>query len=393
MNRLAYQGVSYFPEHLPSQVKELFLSVAILNFAASAVALFEPIYLYSLGWTIEEILVFFLGVYVIYFFVMPFGAKIARHKGYEHAIFYASFFLIGYFICLAFIGRGIVVVILAMLFLALQKMLYWPGYHADFARYGRSDERGREISNLIIINSIGAVAAPLIGGALITLGGYPSLFIFSSALILVSNFPLLSTKEVFIPKEFHYWDAYKRLVRMDYRRHFYTFLAFGEEVVLLIIWPIAMYLALTHAFTLGLVASAATFGSALIVLFAGKSSDQHYRKGVLRTGTAFYSLAGFLRVLAHGVSGFFLIDMMLRTAKNILAVPLLSMTYERAAHTSVMKSVVHFEMSIVVGKILSMLVCLALLYIFKGNFIPLFIFGGLLSWLYALGYEGYRPLQ
>src|SRR3989338_6231856 len=101
------------------QVSELFASNLIITLATAMVAIFEPIYLYVQGFSLERILYFFLAVYGAYFFLMPLGAKFARRFGYEKAMYLASPFLIGYYAFLYLIPTGGQFVWLAVVSLAL----------------------------------------------------------------------------------------------------------------------------------------------------------------------------------------------------------------------------------------------------------------------------------
>src|SRR3990167_1375608 len=91
---------TFFATRLSYQVRELYLSVSIVDFAVAMVAIFEPIYLYQIGFSIERILYFYLAVYAGYFIFIPLGAKFARRFGYERAILLGSPFLAAYYLAL-----------------------------------------------------------------------------------------------------------------------------------------------------------------------------------------------------------------------------------------------------------------------------------------------------
>src|SRR3989338_7529570 len=171
---------SFFATGISYQIRELYLSVIIINLAGAMVAIFEPIYLYSLGFSLEKILYFFLAVYVGYLLTIPLGAKFARRFGYEKAIFLGTPFWAGYFIFLFLIPHSSYFMWAAIASLILQKTFYWPGYHADFARFGRGHERGREVSNMMIIASLVSIIGPFLGWVIISYWGFKALFIIVS---------------------------------------------------------------------------------------------------------------------------------------------------------------------------------------------------------------------
>ena len=96
LSRLAH----YFPRHASVQLRELYLTFGIFDLAVSAVSLFEPIYLYKLGYSIPHILFFYLAIYLLYFAILPLGATFSLRYGYAKGIFSSSFFSISYYLAL-----------------------------------------------------------------------------------------------------------------------------------------------------------------------------------------------------------------------------------------------------------------------------------------------------
>ncbi|MBU1148943.1 hypothetical protein KKI23_02515 [Patescibacteria group bacterium] len=379
-----YNVSGYFANHLSQQVKELYASVAIMDFAKSAVMIFEPIYLYTIGFSLQKILIFFLAIYVIYYFCLPLGAKFARRFGYEHSILWSTPFLILYYLCLYGIGTNPYLIYPAIIFLVIQKSLYWPGYHCDFARFSLSGQRGKQISNLVVLDSIVYVVGPLLGGLLIKFTGFSTLFIVASVLILISNIPLMLTKEVFVTKPFCYQDAHKRVWKKKHRRKFWAYFGFGEELVVLVIWPIFIYTVISDFFSIGAIVAGATFFTSIIILWVGKVTDKKDKRIILKIGTIIYSLGWFSRLFAATGLHVFFIDTISRVSKNIIYVPITALTYARACKGSVMCEIVFFEMALVIGKIAAILIILLLLQFVGSGFQAAFVVAGIMTLFYAI---------
>lgn len=343
----------FFPKDIPRPLKELYLTTAILNLAVSAGLIFEPIYLYSLGFSLSQIMLFYFGVYFLYFFLMPIGGKVVKHKGFEHGIMYGSVFLILYFIFLMSIPQHGGFFYLAIIALACQKALFWPGFHADFAYFSKTGQRGREISVIAILDSIAFIVGPLLGGLIIGLFGFQMLFISMCALIVLSNIPILTTREVFTPSDMSYWGSYKRLVAPENRRHFWGYFGFGEELIVLTVWPIFMYMTIQNFFGTGFAVTLSTLVTALAVLYVGKFSDIHDRKKVLKIGVIMTIIAWLIRLVIRGGIGVFFTDFLSRLSKHIFGVPLISGLYESATKHSIVRSVIFFEMSLTIGKLVA----------------------------------------
>lgn len=382
--KLSCLAPGYLANHVKRQIKELYASAAIMDFAIAMVVIFEPIYLYTRGYSLQKILLFYLAIYSLYFIFIPLGAKFSRRFGYERGILASTPFLVLYYLSLFAIPSNAIYFYGAILFLALSKTFYWPGYHADFARFCSAGERGREVSEMQAISTIVYIVGPAIGGAIIAVGGFKTLFIIVSILILASNLPLLSTKEVFTPIPFSYWKAYARLFRKENLRRLCGYLGFGEELVVLTIWPIFIYVVIKNYFSIGVIIATTTLVTSIVIIYIGHLTDFKDKFKLLKLGSILTSTSAFLRITVSSGLGVFFVDTFSRVAKNFTSVPLTAITYERAQKTSVMKTVVFYEMALILGKILACLVVYLLLFLLPSSFTAAFVVAGLMSLFYAL---------
>ena len=70
-------------------------------------------------------------------------------------------------------------------------------------------------------------------------------------------------------------------------------------------------------------------------------------------------------------------------ARNLLGIPLASMVYSRAKSDSMMETIIAYEMSLSIGKMLAALLGIALLFFLPGNFNALFALAAGMTLLYA----------
>jgi MFS family permease len=378
---------SFLPHHMKRQVRELFASSIVLNLALALVMIFEPIYLYQIGYSLQQIMLFYLIVYVGYFILMPLGGKFARSKGYELGIFLGSIFYALFYLALFFIADYSFLFFVAPVIFAIQKIFYWPAYYADFARFSDDQEEGREISSFNIAVSLMYIIGTAAAGFIISVWGYGALFFVASLLFLASNIPTLITKEKFKPSSFSYWQAFKTLFSKENRKSLFAYIGFGEELIVMVVWPIFISIIITDLFDLGLLISLATLVTMVITLYIGKLVDSKNKRSILSLGSAFYSIAFFIRIFIINPLGIFFVDAMSRLAKNVIVVPLTAITYERAKSRKVMQTIVFFEMSLVLGKLLAIIAIYAALFFVTDEIIAFkltFILAGGMSLLYML---------
>ena len=191
-------------------------------------------------------------------------------------------------------------VLLAILALAIQKSVFWPSYHADFAFFSQSGERGREIGNIIALDSLLTIlgaGGQRPGGCAV---GFPGLFALLCIVVILSNVPFFFAKEQFTPSDLSYTAAYRALLAKENRRYFFGYLGFGEELIVMTVWPIFVYLTFNNVFSTGFVAAVSTLITSLVLLYVGRASDLRDRKGILRIGSVFTILAWLMRIVARG---------------------------------------------------------------------------------------------
>lgn len=382
---------SLFAKRLTRQVRELWASTLILDLAVSMVTIFEPVFLYvlfspyfSLSTTLMLIALFYLAIYIPYLFAVPLGAKFAKRFGYENSIAVASIFFILIYFSLFAARLWMPFIILAVVAYVAQKTFYWPAFHSNFARFSSLGEQGREISNLWALESGIYILGPLVGGVIINFFGFKALFTIVSILMLLSNIPMLLTKEIFEPKKFVYWSAFGNLFDRSNRRHFLAQLGYGEEWIAMVIWPVFIYLAVQGFLGLGFIAAASTFIATLVLLLVGRWADRSDKVRVLRFGTVFYFFSWLFKILARSAFAVTLVDVYSRVSKSTIALPITAMIYQRAQNGSVMGTICFFEMSLVIGKIIAIAICLLALLLFTPGWNSMFVVGGLFTLFYLL---------
>ncbi|OGY89783.1 MAG: hypothetical protein A3B30_01110 [Candidatus Komeilibacteria bacterium RIFCSPLOWO2_01_FULL_52_15] len=385
MKKVIALAVSFLPTHMRPEIRELYLSTLIANFGVAMVLLFEPIFLYTRGYSIQQIALFFIIVYVLYIVLMPIGGHVAKEFGYEHSIFISTFIFIAYYFALYNITNSPILFLVTPALYALQKAFYWPAYHADFARYANRLEDAREVGGLESMVLIVNVLAPFVAGSIVQFFGFGALFICVSIILVLSNLPLMVTRETFVPKSFPYGTAFRNLFSPERRLEFITYLGYGEELIALTIWPIFMSIVVGNFFNLGGIIAISAFITALFALYVGRRSDLRNKRLTLRVGSFIYSMTWLQRALVHSPLGVLASDTLGRLGKELISVPLVSLTYEEAQRSSIMQTVIFFEMSLSVGKLIALALVYTLAAVLAGTaaFTVFFVFAGLMALLYG----------
>lgn len=372
----------YFSKRLSHSFLSFMSSVGLMNFALSAVMIFEPVYLFTLGYSLSQVMLYYLAVYVIYFLIAPLAIRILSSLGVEHSIFYSQFFLIGYFLVLYGIQNTHFLIFVAPMLLALQKLFYWPAFHVDFINFSDKGQRGREMSSIMVMSSIVAILGPLVGGLLVTQFGFPVLFIVISGLLLLSVFPLFAIKEIHTTEHESYSNVINHLKDSDHRRSLLSFLGFGEELLVLVAWPIFIYIIITDFTAMGALIAVSTLLSTFILLLIGRRTDTHSGKKLAKWGVFGYVLSWIVRAAAKSGGLVIILDSVSQLTKNMLFVPLTTSMYEQASKKNPASYAIFFEQALSLGKIMAAIGAIILISIFSEPWYPIFILAALFSLLY-----------
>jgi MFS family permease len=374
----------FFPANMNQQMREFYVSSAIFDFGAAMAAIFEPVYLWKIGWSLQSIILFFLAAYAFYFLVAPLGASFARSRGYEHSIALSTPFLVLYFLALYSIPRHLIFAVLAAMSFGLFRMFYWPGARSIVARYSADGESGRTLSALNAVSVATMVLGPVIGGIFVQQYGFAVLFLIVSAIILLSNVPMLITPEKFEPHALAYVDAYKRMLRRPFRKTVIAHFGYGEEFISDILWPIFIILLIPSYIGLGAVATAGGAIAIVAIIVIGRMTDEHHRHPIMHAGVLMTSLSWLMRIVIISPLGIVLAQSLYRVSRLTIQVPFMSIAGLKARDYSVMKSSLLYEMSIVVGKIITAAAALALLVFFPNNWTAIFLLAATLTFLYGI---------
>jgi MFS family permease len=379
-NLLNFHLPRYFTKDVRKEMGELYTSSAISNFALAVVTLFEPIYLYHvLHFSIPKVLLFFALLYAVYILLIPIGGKFASVYGYRHSIALSVPFQIFYWLALLAAVSHPNTAFLAAPIFALQKSFYWPGFHSIMSYYGQTEQVGREFGAVYALENISLIGGPLIGGIVAQYFGMPAVFLLASIIYCFSTIPLLLASENFVPRIYSFkqtWELYK-----EFPKKFFGYLGFGDELLVLTVWPVFIFLIATNYKDSGLLAGGASLIATIIALFLGKITDSYTKRILVKIGAFFNAIFWLGRVLCTNFITTFAADSLSRTSRETLFIPLSTLTYLRAEQTHVIPYAVFFEQSLAIGKLSAALLG-ALLFYLTSSFMVLFIVAAGYSLLY-----------
>ena len=217
------------------ELSELYVSSMLKTFATTLLMIFVPFYLYQHNYTLPAIFAlygFFFAARVVAdvasgYMVARFGPKHTMIASCLFQIFSAALFLTvpsqHWPIWLLGVPWG------------TSASLYFIAYHVEFSKIKHTKHAGREIGYMNMMEKVGAVAGPLVGGFTGTLFGSQYIFLVAVVTLFGSLWPLFLTRE---PVKTHQHLDFKGLPVTKVRRDFMAWAFLGIENTLCVnLWP------------------------------------------------------------------------------------------------------------------------------------------------------------
>lgn len=361
------------------ELDELYFSVGIRAFAESMITIFVPIYLMTLGYALQDIIIYFLVFYVTIFIFYTPSFLLNYRFGVKKTMFLGLIFLILYNIILDRVAAGIPYFYAAVIW-GVSFAVYYTAFHIDFSTVSDRKKEGKEFSNIKILWMLSATLGPLVGAVLISEVSYSFVFMLVSLLLLFSAFPLFLTKDRKIKKPN---ISLKKIMKSDTKRR----AAASQGLGILdfssgFLWPLFIYIVLGGVLQLGMIV---TLTSVIIIIFLyyiGKMSDR-YEKKTLGVGVGVHSVSWLTRIFFLTPVGLFLNNFYSALSYSLIEIPYHKVIYEKAKKTrDIANYFILREINIWIGRMIVLFVAfilmdIALVFIFV--FFATFLFTPLMK--------------
>lgn len=329
------------------ELNELYVSMAMKTFALSLIGIFIPIYLYQIGYSFQNIFLFFAMVaFVSLIFLFP-AAKISYRIGIKHAILLSMPFLIVFFLLLFSLERFQWSLMFMALFAGIHGSLFWFAYHLDFSKFSRKKARGKQIGFSYILMGFVTVLGPLIGGLILSFFGFKVLFIIVSFLFFISTIPLFMSREFHEPVSFSFQGFFRGQKFKDIA----AYLGNGAETRLgTIVWPLFIFVFIlgSRYISLGAVVSLAFFFSLIITILVSRFSDIK-RRLVLKAGSVFNSLVWIGKSFVVAPLQVFVLDAFYGASQASMHIPFEALNYDKTNDNNRAKIILQREVYIKLG--------------------------------------------
>jgi MFS family permease len=308
------------------ELRRLFATYGLCGIALAFVSVFGPIYLYRSGYSIMEILLYFLFIAIFKIFVLPIVFKGLSVIGSNKMMVVGIAFFVANFLLFATIS----VVVWPLWLLALAKAIgnacYYPAYRINFAAVHSKLHTGQQAAALSSLVLGLSVLAPLAGGVIATIWSVSGVYVTAAILFVIGAVVIWNAPQITLPK-IDFTKVPLKYVKRDYVANFaYSFSGLAE----LFVWPIFISLIISSYAGIGVIGSFFVLFSIVVTMYIGKATDKKagerkYIKYGIVIGTLYNVARIFAATTLHLIAlGFF----------QALSSSLISSAYDKRYYTN-----------------------------------------------------------
>lgn len=282
------------------ELSELYTSMLIRSLATSLIGLFVPIYLYSLGFSVRTIFGFFIIFFIVRIFCDVISALTVARIGPKHTIALSTLANIVFLLLLLTLKDLHWPLAFVAIVGSLTNSLFFIAFHTDFSKIKHPLHGGKELGYLTILEKIGGILGPLIGGVIATVFSPSYTIVIAIILFIISLIPLFMTNE---PVKTHQHITLKGFKWRPHIREFVSYTCLNtENVISILLWNFYLAIAI---FTkdpyakIGAITAISTALSLLSVRVVGVRVDNKSDRKLLHFGVVVNSFIHLLRVFVR----------------------------------------------------------------------------------------------
>lgn len=367
-----------------TELNEIYVVTAMRSFIVSMLAIYIPIYLYNLHYSIREILFFYLVMYIgEAIFEILCTSGISRF-GPKHMVALSLPLLIIHFWMLWLLPTYSWPLWFIALEGGLTLALFWQAYNFDFSIAKRKIRASRDIAiGFILVAAMGSIA-PAIGGIIATNFGMNYVFAFAIALLFIAIFPLFKTSEPHVPRKIKFSNI--KEIKMLGRQIISYGGAAVENSAAIVFWPFFIFLMVKTYQGVGVITSIALIFTVILTYIIGKTTDKKDKCKYIRTGGSLNALIYGGKAIAYSVFHIYILNFLTSITHSFFRTPYVSEYYLHADKESRLEyiAVMEFGTDVVRVFTFSLLVILSFFISDKEVIISGLLLGAVASLLIGL---------
>ncbi|MEK7452732.1 MAG: hypothetical protein AAB614_00690 [Patescibacteria group bacterium] len=336
------------------EMNEMYLSVFLMSIAQGLVAIFVPIYLYSLHYSISEILFYYFLISAYFLILTPFLIKIISKIGVKHSIGISIPFHIIYFLGLNIIESLPLLFYILPAILSSSLIFHNIGYHLNYMEHSDSERTEKEVSILIILPVIASIASPFIGGFIAFVFGYSYIYIIGSIILSLSIMPLFVTKDQKEKINFKTNEIFKNVIKKENKFLTTSFMAYAATSTIgIVIWPLFLTTLNISTKIIGFIISVTAISTLFFSYFTSdKRNNIENEKESIKKIYIFDTLGWIGRIFVDSSISAFVVESYKTITVRLLHIKWASLSYNIAKKSDYFRFIVSRELTFNISRVL-----------------------------------------
>lgn len=292
---------------------------------------FLPIFLFNLGFSqqltlwsgltplqsgLVLIAIYYLIFRVFVLLTVSIFADTFRHFGQRLTLLLAHVFLVLVFYALQQSVAWPSLVLVAAVLNGIRTAFFWISNHTLIASGAARNHVAQDLGVMQIVIQFGTIFAPAIGGFVILLFGFDTLFSAAMATIGVSSLLTLGLHNKKLNRAMNWSRFYNLLKNRSFRRQSLSFIGRYINDSTLSLWPVYVFLLLGTVDRVGTIYSISMFVAMLLTFFIAIYIDKAKSRKSFFTSGGLLSLTWLARLNVFSVVGIALVDAIEKLTAN-----------------------------------------------------------------------------
>lgn len=325
------------------ELPALFATHSITAIARGLVGIFIPIYLYTIGFSLAEILLFFGGFYFADVPYRYFSPRVLGRLGANKCMILGHLGTFVFFAILPFLNLHHWLLWL-LIPLGGISTFYWLGFHATFSKSLAHRRVGKTVSMMNLIILIATSITPVIGGALATIFGPESLYVTGAILFLLGALVLLMPEDIVTTGSYD-------IRNISWREHKSDIFANAADGIIynaveVVAWPLFVFLLIPSFVGVGALSTAMVLTSAAITIYVGRKEESKGERRYLKQGIVLHMVASISRALSASPAGVLGANLLGGVSKSYMQVAYNSRYYENAQRHRTVEYIALMELTL-----------------------------------------------
>lgn len=362
-----YHQEFHLSKFIHNKYNDLVIADTFRVVALSLAALFIPIFLLGIGYSVLEICYYELALFITSIFTHYVVLKHLPNWGVKRSLIVSYLLTMVFYITLYFsdvlisdFGKLIFLLFVAI-FNVIPTTLYWSAHHVFFLNSTDGKNDGKKLGIIMGVPTILCIASPFIGSILITKFNFYGVFIVSIVLMIFASWILTFSRDI---KTESHLEIEKIIDKKFMRKNLIFALQGIGYSATSFIWPVFLFLMSIKLISLGFLYLFSNIVAAATTYLGGKKADSKGSRHIGRVGATGHGLSLIFRALSTTLFTMTAFQTMGGFFGGLLQVALDSSFFKRS-HKDVANSIMNREFYMYLGRIVLVLILIINLLIFS----------------------------